>query len=38
MLKLEEIGSLSVSEAAFFGGAKNFRKNFLKPLLRKRKR
>jgi hypothetical protein len=38
MLKLEEIGSLSASEAAFFGGAKNFRKNFLKPLLRKRKR
>ena len=36
-LKLEETGTLSTSEQQFFGGAKNFRKNFLKPLLRKNK-
>ena len=36
-IKLEETGALSPSECQFFGGAKNFRKNFLKPLLRKRK-
>ena len=36
-LKLEETGTLSVSEQQFFGGTKNFRKNFLKPLLRKNK-
>ena len=36
-LKLEETGALSASEQQFFGGAKNFRKNFLKPLLRKNK-
>ena len=36
-LKLEETGTLSTSEQQFFGGAKNFRKNFLKPLLRKSK-
>ena len=36
-LKLEETGALSPSEYQFFGGSKNFRKNFLKPLMRKRK-
>ena len=36
-IKLEESGTLSPSEYQFFGGTKNFRKNFLKPLLRKRK-
>ena len=36
-IKLEETGALSSSEYQFFGGTKNFRKNFLKPLLRKRK-
>ena len=36
-IKLEETGMLSTSEYQFFGGTKNLRKNFLKPLLRKRK-
>ena len=36
-IKLEETGALSSSEYQFFGGTKNFRKIFLKPLLRKRK-
>ena len=36
-LKLNETGTLSPSESLFFGGAKNFRKNFLKPLRRKQK-
>ena len=33
--KLSEIGSMTESENRFFGGAKNFRKNYLKPLSRK---
>ena len=33
--KLLEIGSMTESENQFFGGAKNFRKNYLKPLSRK---
>ena len=37
LAKLGDTGSLSPSEYAFFGGEKGFRKNFLKPLLHKRR-
>ena len=33
--KLLENGSISESEDRFFGGIKNFKKNYLKPLSRK---
>ena len=33
--KIENGGTMTVSEDRFFGGEKNFKKNYLKPVLRK---